>query len=112
MKKKLFLVTLMVAILICIFAISVSAAALANYASVKLTLVDGTEATGYCKIDGRFLRDDVYKNPENPDDGVYAWGDIKVFDMRNSVIVGNKTYNEVAAAASFLYFSDYLYFIL
>ena len=95
MKKKLFLVTLMVAILICIFAISVSAAALANYASVKLTLVDGTEATGYCKIDGRFLRDNVYKNPENTDDGVYAWGDIKVFDMRDSVIVGNKTYNEV-----------------
>lgn len=85
----------MLALLICIFAISVSAETLANYASVKLTLVDGTETTGYCKIDGRFLRDNVYKNPENTDDGVYAWGDIKIFDMRDSVIMGSKTYNEV-----------------
>ena len=95
MKKKILLVALMVAILTCIFAISVSADALTNYASVELTFVDGTTATGYCKIDGRFLRDDIYKNPEKIEDGVYAWGDIKVFDMRNSVIVGTKTYNEV-----------------
>ena len=63
MKKKILLVALMVALFVCIFAISVSADELFNYASVKLTFVDGTEATGYCKIDGRFLRDDVYKNP-------------------------------------------------
>ena len=95
MKRKLLFFLAMIAMLACIFAISVSAAALTNYASVKLTLVDGTETTGYCKIDGRFMRDNVYKNPENTDDGVYAWGDIKVFDMRDSVIVGNKTYSEV-----------------
>ena len=95
MKKKILLVALMVALFVCIFAISVSADELFNYASVKLTFVDGTEATGYCKIDGRFLRDDVYKNPQDTSEGTYSWGDIKVFDMRNSVIVGNKTYNEV-----------------
>ena len=95
MKRKLLLFLTMIAVLVCIFAISVSAEALTDYASVKLTLVDNTEVTGYCKIDGRFLRDNVYKNPENTDDGVYAWGDIKVFDMRNSVIVGTKNYNEI-----------------
>lgn len=95
MKRKLLFFITMIALLVFLFAISVSAGALVNYASVDLTLVDGTEVTGYCKIEGRFLRDNVYKNPENTDDGVYAWGDIKVFDMRNSVIVGNKTYNEV-----------------
>ena len=95
MKRKLLLFLTMIAVLACIFAISASAEALANYASVELTFIDDTKATGYCKIDGRFMRDNVYKNPENTDDGVYAWGDIKVFDMRNSVIVGNKTYNEV-----------------
>lgn len=95
MKRKLLLFLTMTALLVCLFVISVSAEALTNYASVKLTLVDNTEVTGYCKIDGRFLRDNVYKNPENTDDGVYAWGDIKVFDMRDSVIVGTKTYNEV-----------------
>ncbi len=95
MKRKLLFFLVMIAMLACIFAISVSAVALTNYASVKLTLVDGTETTGYCKIEGRFMRDNVYKNPQNTDDGVYAWGDIKVFDMRDSVIVGNKTYNEV-----------------
>ena len=95
MKKKLLFFLTVMAFLVCMFAISISAAALTDYASVKLTLVDGTETTGYCKIDGRFLRDNVYKNPENTDEGVYAWGDIKVFDMRNSVIVGTKTYTEV-----------------
>ena len=95
MKKKLLLLVVLVAVFVCVLAISASAEALTNYASVKLTLVDGTEAVGYCKIDGRFLRDNVYKNPENTDEGTYAWGDIKVFDMRDSVIVGTKTYNEV-----------------
>ena len=95
MKRKLLLLLTMVALFVCVFAISVSAQALSNYASVKLTLVDGTETTGYCKIEGRFLRDNIYKNPENIDEGTYAWGDIKIFDMRDSVIVGNKIYNEV-----------------
>ena len=95
MKRKLLLFLTMIAVLVCIFAISASAGALTNYASVELTFIDDTTATGYCKIDGRFLRDNIYKNPENTDDGVYAWGDIKVFDMRDSVIVGTKTYNEV-----------------
>ena len=95
MKRKLLLFLTMIAVLVCIFAISASAEALTNYASVELTFIDDTTATGYCKIDGRFLRDNIYKNPENTDDGVYAWGDIKVFDMRDSVIVGTKTYNEV-----------------
>ena len=95
MKRKLLLFLTMIAMLVCIFAISVSAATLTNYASVKLTLVDGTEKTGYCEINGRFLRDNVYKNPENTDEGTYAWENIKVFDMRDSVIVGTKTYNEV-----------------
>ena len=96
MKRKLLFFLAMTAMLVCIFAISVSAATLTNYASVELTLVDGTKTTGYCVVDGRFQRDNVYKNPENTDDGTYAWGDIKVFDMRNSVIVGTKTYSEVA----------------
>ena len=96
MKRKLLFFLAMTAMLVCIFAISVSAATLTNYASVKLTLVDGTETIGYCEVSGnRFLRDNVYKNPENTNEGTYAWGDIKVFDMRGSVIVGTKTYNEV-----------------
>ncbi|MBO5357026.1 MAG: leucine-rich repeat domain-containing protein [Clostridia bacterium] len=95
MKRKLLFFLAMTAMLVCIFAISVSAATLTNYASVKLTLVDGTEKTGYCEINGRFLRDNVYKNPENTDEGTYAWENIKVFDMRGSVIVGTNTYNEV-----------------
>ena len=95
MKKKIFLLLAIMAIFTCLLTISAGAESLKNYASVKLTLVDDTEATGYCKIDGRFLRDNVYINPENTDDGVYAWEDIKIFDMRDSVIVGTKTYNEV-----------------
>ena len=96
MKKKIILMLAIMAMLVCIFAISVSAEALTNYASVKLTLVDGTEKIGYCVVDGRFQRDNIYKNPENKEEGTYAWADIKVFDMRGSVIVGTKTYSEVA----------------
>ncbi|MBE6624479.1 MAG: hypothetical protein E7622_02420 [Ruminococcaceae bacterium] len=96
MKKKLIFLAIVIIAFMTLMAISVSAAALNNYASVKLTLVDGTETTGYCVVDGRFQRDNVYKNPEDTDEGTYAWEDIKVFDMRDSVIVGTKTYNEVA----------------
>ena len=96
MKRKLLLIFALAALLVCLFAISVSAAALTNYASVKLTFVDGNGATGYCEVAGnRFLRDNIYKNPADKDEGTYAWGDIKVFDMRDSVIVGSKTYSEV-----------------
>ena len=95
MKRKLLLFLAMIVLSVCFFVISATAEALTNYASVKLTLVDGTEATGYCKVEGRFLRDNIYKNPENIGDGTYAWADIKVFDMRDSVIFGNKTYSEV-----------------
>ncbi len=95
MKNKVFLLLAIMAIFTCLLTITVSAGALTNYGSVKLTLVDGTEVTGYCEISGRFLRDNVYKNPENTDEGVYAWGDIKIFDMRDSVTVGKNTYNEV-----------------
>ena len=96
MKRKVLLILALSALLVCMFAVSAGAAALTNYASVDLTLVDGTKATGYCVVDGRFQRDNVYINPENTDDGTYDWGDIKVFDMRNSVIVGTKSYSEVA----------------
>ncbi len=95
MKKKVILLLAIMAIFTCLLAITASAGALTNYASVELTLVDGTKTTGYCEINGRFLRDNVYKNPEETGDGTYAWGDIKIFDMRNSVIVGTKTYNEI-----------------
>ena len=95
MKRKILLILALSSLLVCMFAVSAGAAALTNYASVELTLVDGTKTTGYCVVDGRFQRDNVYKNPENTDEGTYAWGDIKVFDMRDSVIVGTKTYNEV-----------------
>ena len=96
MKRKILLILALSALLVCMFAVSAGAAALTNYASVELTLVDGTKTTGYCVVDGRFQRDNVYKNPENTDDGTYDWGDIKVFDMRDSVIVGNRSYSEVA----------------
>ena len=96
MKRKVLLILALSALLVCMFAVSAGAAALTNYASVELTLVDGTKTTGYCVVDGRFQRDNVYKNPENTDDGTYDWGDIKVFDMRDSVIVGNRSYSEVA----------------
>ena len=95
MKRKVLLFLSILSMFVCIFAVSVSASALTNYGSVKLTLVDGTETTGYCEINGRFLRDNVYKNPQNKEEGVYAWEDIKIFDMRDSVTVGQKTYSEV-----------------
>ena len=95
MKRKVLLFLTMVVMFVCIFAIAVGASSLTNYGSVKLTLVDGTEVTGYCEISGRFLRDNVYKNPENKEEGVYAWDDIKVFDMRDMVIVGKNTFSEV-----------------
>ncbi len=98
MKIKILFAAAIMSVLMCLLAISISAEALADYTDVKLTLVDGTEATGYCPIGAydsdpqiRINRDIIYKNPSNTEEGTYAWSEIQIFDMRSSTVYGDKT---------------------
>ena len=96
--KKLLLFILAMASLSCLFAIAVSAADMTNYCSVEITLVDDTQLTGYCQIDvgsKRLLRDNVYLSPDKSS-GTISWSDIKVFDGRESVVVGDTDPIEIA----------------
>lgn len=49
MKKKIFLIVLMVSLFVCAFAITASAASLSNFINVDLTLNDGSEVEAYLK---------------------------------------------------------------
>lgn len=96
--KKLLLFILAMASLSCLFAIAVSAADMTNYCSVDVTLVDGTQLTGYCQIDigsKRLLRDNIYLTPDKSS-GTVSWSDIKIFDGRASVVVGDTEPTEIA----------------
>lgn len=96
--KKFFLFILAMVSICCLFAIAVSAADMSNYCSVKITLVDGTEITGYCAIDKsskRLLRDSIYLTPDKAN-GTVSWSEIKVFDGRDSVVVGGVDPTEIA----------------
>lgn len=88
MKKKILLCIAVAAVLMCIFAITVSAANMASYCSVKLTLTSGEEVTAYCKVSGdQFERDILYKDIDT-DKGTYNWEDVVIFDCRDQIAVG------------------------
>lgn len=90
MKKKLLLIALMVALFVCLFVISTSATELTNYCDIKITLTDGTVTTGYCVIDtskNSLQRDNIYTSPDSSSTKI-AWDTIKIFDARNTTVVG------------------------
>ena len=89
MKKKILLALAIVALLVCAFAISVSAAEMANYCSIKLTLLNGKEVTAYCAISGNQIqRNTLYKSTDT-DGGAYDWNDVVIFDCRDQIVVGS-----------------------
>ena len=91
MKKKIFLMLAIMAMLVCAFAISVSAASLSNFINVKLTLDDdskieaylekGTVWSGYQGYSRVTLYTDYTDNSQTID-----WSRVRVFDGRNSTI--------------------------
>ena len=90
MKKKILFIVIAVTAFIFLFAISASAAALTNYCDVELTLTDGSVVTGYCELKWNELyRDNIYSAPNTASEKI-NWGDIKIFDMRNTNIVGTQ----------------------
>ncbi|MBQ7761557.1 MAG: leucine-rich repeat domain-containing protein [Clostridia bacterium] len=89
MKKKLLLITLIMMLFVCMLAISISATDMANYCDVQITLVDGTEITGYCEIgsNGRLQRDSIYKTPDKTSETI-SWSDVKIFNAGKTTVVG------------------------
>ena len=91
-KNKITLTFLLAAIMCVIFAFSVGAAALSKeFVDVKLTLVDGTETTGYLAKGGTwngyqgYTRKTIYADYKDSSLTI-AWDTVKVFDMRESEI--------------------------
>ena len=87
-KNKITLTFLLVAIMCVIFALSVGAAALSKeFVDVKLTLVDGTETTGYLAKGGSwngyqgYTRKTIYADYKDTSKTI-AWDTVKIFDMR------------------------------
>lgn len=119
MKKKILLCLALVFMLVCVFAISVSAAEMTNYCSVKLTLLNGDEVTAYCTVSGdRINRDTLYKTT-NTDEGTYNWEDVVIFDCRDQIAVGStpKVFagigcNSKAINVKEVYLSDYYTYFL
>ena len=90
MKRKILLFIAIVAVLVCIFALSASAAEMTKYCSVKLTLVSGEEVTAYCALSGNQIqRDTLYKSTDT-EGGTYNWEDVVIFDCRDQIAVGGK----------------------
>ncbi len=91
MKKKLFLVTLMVLLFACAFAVAVSAASLENFINVELSLDDnskieayltkGTVWEGYQGYDRVTIYTDYTDKSKTLD-----WSRVRVFDGRSSTI--------------------------
>lgn len=101
MKRKILLITLMLAVFMLAFAIAANAAALENYCDVEITLLSGETVTGYCKVDyssKRFLRDDIYTEPDTSSSKI-AWADIRIFDASNATVFGSVIPVEVAGTA-------------
>ena len=94
MKRKFKIqLTLLIVSLMCIaFCISAGAAALSKeFVDVKLTLVDGTETTGYLAKGGSwngyqgYTRKTIYADYKDTSKTI-EWNTVKVFDMRQSEI--------------------------
>lgn len=91
MKRKIFLIASMFIMLVCLFAIGVSAAHLKNFIDVEVTLTDNTKTTvylgnpynwnGYIGYDRTVLYTDYTDTSKT-----IPWAQVKVFDARNSEI--------------------------
>lgn len=93
MKRKIILALAMLSILMCLMVISISASEMANYCDVQLTFTDGSTKTAYCAIttnDQSIQRDNLYISTDTSG-GTYSWKNVKIFDMRNSTVVGSVT---------------------
>ena len=91
MRKKILLVVLMVALFICVFAITVSAQSLSNFINVELTLNDGSEVEAYLTKGSTwsgyqgYSRVTIYADYTDTSKTI-SWSNVKVFDGRNSTI--------------------------
>ena len=91
MRKKILLVALMVALFICVFAITVSAQSLSNFINVELTLNDGSEVEAYLTKGSTwsgyqgYSRVTIYADYTDTSKTI-SWSNVKVFDGRNSTI--------------------------
>jgi len=114
MKKKILLCLALIAMLVCVFAISANAAEMTKYCSIKLTLLSGEEVTAYCTLSGdQINRDTLYKTTDT-DGGTYNWEDVVIFDCRDQIAVGGtpKVFsgigcNSKAINVKEVYLSDY-----
>ncbi|MBQ7225392.1 MAG: leucine-rich repeat domain-containing protein [Clostridia bacterium] len=91
MKKKIFLILAIMAMLVCAFAISVSAASLSNFINVELTLDDDSEIEAYLEkgtvwsgYQG-YSRVTLYTDYTDKSQTI-DWSRVRVFDGRNSTI--------------------------
>lgn len=119
MKKKILLCVAIIAVLMCIFAISASAAEMTSYCSIKLTLTNGEEVTAYCLISGdQVKRDTLYKSTDTLA-GTYNWEDVVIFDCRDQIAVGGTprsfsgtVCNDHAYNVKTVYLSEYFTYFL
>ena len=120
MKRKILLFLVVVSALVCLLAISVSAANMPNYCTVKLTLTNGETVTAYCSTSSNQMqRDNLYKTPDSEGEK-YSWEDVVVFDCRDQEIVGTNfprafsgtSCNSQAKNVTTVYLSDYFTYFL
>ena len=120
MKKKIILFLAVLSALVCLLAISVSAADMPNYCTVKLTLTNGETVTAYCSTSGsQMQRDNLYKTPDSAGEK-YSWEDVVIFDCRDQEIVGTNFprafsgtgCNSQAKNVTTVYLSDYFTYFL
>ncbi len=104
MKKKLLLMVAMIAVLVCLFAISVSAEDNQSYANFEVTYSDGTTQTVYTTVSDNYqgfidLKETVYTEPPKDSEGTYTaidWSLVETIDFTNSKFyhLSNGTYTE------------------
>lgn len=85
--RKLSIIVAIVAMLVCLLAISVGAKELTKYCDAKITLTSGEEVTAYFEIgswNGKpsVARDTIYKTT-NTENGTYDWTEVEILDMRD-----------------------------
>ena len=107
MKKKILLVLAIMSVLVCIFAISVSATP-QGYSTFEVTLTDGTQKTAYTagvdQYEGRvYLNPKLYAEAPVDTDGTYEeieWTTVKEIDFSSSMLYiysqNKKTHEEWA----------------
>lgn len=92
MKKRIFLITLMAAIFVCIFAISANAAQIAGYQQFEVELLDGSvitvyESANWDQWQGRLnLTDNTYTEPPLDTEKTYPlldWSQVVTVDFTN-----------------------------